>query len=97
MREKDIEQHLVKRCKDLGVLCFKFTSPSCTGVPDRILVFPNGLVTFLELKAPGKTLRPKQAVIHAKLAANLAQVAVMDSKEGVDVLLAFWERYDKQK
>ena len=55
MKESTIENYLVRRCKELGVLCYKFVSPSHRGVPDRVLIFPKGLVTFIELKAPGKS------------------------------------------
>lgn len=51
--EAAIERKVVALCKQHGVLCYKFVSPGHAGVPDRVLVFPNGLVAFVELKAPG--------------------------------------------
>lgn len=53
MLEREIERHLTKRCKEYGILCYKFTSPQHKNVPDRILVY-NTHVVFLELKATGK-------------------------------------------
>lgn len=38
----------------------KFVSPGFDGVPDRIILMPGGIITFAELKAPGKKLRPLQ-------------------------------------
>ena len=50
MLEKDIEAWLNKKIKNLGGLSFKFTSPNNPGVPDRIYIFPEGRVYFVELK-----------------------------------------------
>ena len=58
--EKNIEQKLVKEVKNAGGLCLKFTSPGFDGVPDRIILLPDGIIAFAELKAPGKKLRPLQ-------------------------------------
>lgn len=44
----------------MGGLAPKFTSPGFDGVPDRLILLPGGKVAFIELKAPGKTLRPLQ-------------------------------------
>lgn len=52
MRESEIERKLVQHCRKLGILTYKFTSPSCRGVPDRILIH-KGKVLFLELKQTG--------------------------------------------
>lgn len=38
----------------------KFVSPGMSGVPDRIVLFPGGHIAFVELKAPGKHMRPLQ-------------------------------------
>lgn len=50
MLEKDIESWLNKKVKDLGGISFKFVSPNNPGVPDRIYIFPEGKVYFVELK-----------------------------------------------
>ena len=50
MNEKLLERKLVKHCKERGILCYKFVSPGCRGVPDRLLI-RNGRVLFLELKS----------------------------------------------
>ena len=54
MREKEVEQKLVKAVKLAGGLCLKFTSPGFDGVPDRLVLLPSGRIAFIELKAPGK-------------------------------------------
>ena len=38
MREKYIEQRLVKDVKAMGGLCLKFVSPNFDGMPDRIIL-----------------------------------------------------------
>ena len=60
MQEKLIEQKLVVEVKKLGGLCPKFTSPGFDGVPDRLVLLPQGKIAFVELKATGKKLRPLQ-------------------------------------
>lgn len=60
MREKTIENKLKIAVKEKGGLCMKFVSPGFDGVPDRIILMPNGMIAFAELKAPGKKLRPLQ-------------------------------------
>ena len=60
MTEKYIEQKLVKAVKEMGGIAPKFTSPGLDGVPDRIILLPMGRIAFVELKAPGKKMRPLQ-------------------------------------
>ena len=60
MNEKFIEKKLVKTAKSMGGMALKFVSPGMDGVPDRIVLFPRGHMGFVELKAPGKKLRPLQ-------------------------------------
>ena len=56
--ERDVETLLRKEVKRLGGYAYKFTSPGNNGVPDRIVIFPDGVIWFVELKtAKGKTTR----------------------------------------
>lgn len=50
MKESFIERKFAQACRAHGALCYKFVSPSNRGVPDRIVVTPDGRVTFVELK-----------------------------------------------
>lgn len=63
MLEKEIERYLRDKIKAAGGLCLKWICPGFTGVPDRIILLPGGLVRFAELKAPGKTERPRQRLV----------------------------------
>lgn len=60
MRESTIEKHLVKAVRKSGGLAIKLVSPGWAGAPDRLIMMPGGRLTFVELKAPGQTLRPLQ-------------------------------------
>ena len=60
MREKMIEAKLVKAVKSMGGIAPKFVSPGLDGMPDRLVLLPHGRFAFVELKAPGKKMRPLQ-------------------------------------
>ena len=84
MLERDIEQALVKRVKELGGKCEKFTSPGRRSVPDRIVTLPGNIIIFVELKAPGKKPTAKQLKDHKELCALGCDVRVIDSMGLVD-------------
>ena len=60
MTEKQVEAYLVKRVKELGGLCLKFTSPSRVGVPDRVCILPRATVFWVEVKKEGGELSVRQ-------------------------------------
>ena len=60
LREREIEKKLVAAVRNAGGLAPKFVSPGWDGVPDRIVLFPGGRMGFVELKSPGKVMRPLQ-------------------------------------
>ena len=78
MLEKEIEQALVKRVKELGGLCEKFTSPGRRAVPDRIVMLPGGRIVFVECKAPGKKPTELQSRDHERRRALGFEVVVID-------------------
>ena len=63
MREKTVEQKLVKAVKAAGGICPKWTAPGFDGLPDRIVLLPGGRMGFVEVKAPGKKARPLQEAV----------------------------------
>ena len=60
MTEKYIERKLIQAVKSMGGFCLKFVSPGFDGVPDRLVLLPHSKIAFVELKAPGKKMRPLQ-------------------------------------
>ena len=86
MLERDIEAYLVKRCKEIGALADKFTSPQRRSVPDRVITF-NGRVPFVELKATGKKPTEAQVRDHERRRAAGAEVVWMDSCAAVDAVI----------
>lgn len=60
MREKTIEQKLVQAVKAKGGIAPKFVSPGFSGVPDSLILLPDGKCGFVEVKAPGRKPRPLQ-------------------------------------
>lgn len=62
MLEKDIEKKIGDFAKKQGCLYYKFTSPARRAVPDRMVITPEGVIGFLEVKAKGKKPTPLQQV-----------------------------------
>jgi len=58
--EKELELMLVKEVKRRGGRAYKFISPGLNGVPDRLVLMSGGKMGFVEVKAPGKKMRPNQ-------------------------------------
>lgn len=82
MLEAKIEDKLRKSIEAIGGKAFKFSSPSNNGVPDRIILL-KGKTYFVELKSPGKKLRPLQRAVSRKFNKLGFKVYVIDSKEKV--------------
>ena len=77
MREKSIEQQLVREVKKRGGLCEKWNAGSA-GWPDRIVLLPDGRFGLVEVKAPGKEPRPLQVHRHMQLRSLGYKVYVLD-------------------
>lgn len=60
MREYVIENEFVKAVRAAGGVAYKLTSQTANGLPDRLVLFFPAKTVFVELKAPGKMLRPLQ-------------------------------------
>lgn len=78
IRESHIEKAVCVWAKNDGWLIFKFSSPSLRGVPDRMFI-KDGLIVFIEFKAPNKKPTPLQAATMAKMGRYGAKVAWFDN------------------
>ena len=99
MKEPAIENRLVTKVKQLGGIPYKFSSAARRHVPDRLCVFPTGLVVFVECKSPGKKLRPAQAAECKKLQVRGHFVTMVDSYDSVDQFIADTKEvlYDREQ
>ena len=87
MLEKTIERKLTVAGKKAGGIAVKFVSPSFDGMPDRLVLLPDGLIAFVELKAPGKRPRPLQEARHQLLRSLGLNVYVIDKPEQIGGML----------
>lgn len=87
MREKIIEQHLVKAVKSSGGIAPKLVSPGFDGMPDRLVLLPGGKIGFVEVKAPGKEPRPLQVARHGLLRRLGFKVYILDDLEQIGGIL----------
>ena len=87
MREKQIENKLALEVKKAGGIALKFVSPSFDGMPDRLVLIPDGHIAFVELKAPGKKPRPLQLARHRLLRSLGFRVYIIDSVEQIGGML----------
>ena len=77
----------MRRVKELGGVAYKFVSPSNRGVADRLVVLPQGVVWFVEVKKDGGRLSTLQNIFIAEMQRLQQNVRVVWSKEDVDQLI----------
>lgn len=82
--EKAIERKLVELVKANGGMCIKLLCDQLIGLPDRLCLFPNHRLAFIELKTTGKKPRKIQLYIHNRLRALGFRVEVIDTIKGVE-------------
>ena len=87
LSEKQIERKLVEAVRKSGGLAPKFVSPGFDGVPDRIVLLPEGRIAFVELKAPGKKMRSLQVRRKEQLERLGFQVYCVDGIEQITEIL----------
>lgn len=77
--EQKLESAVISYARDRGILTYKWVSPAHRGVPDRIFIFPTGVVLFAEFKSPGKRPTPLQERTISKLVRQGCLVGVFDN------------------
>lgn len=87
MREKEVELALVKEVRKRGGISPKFVSPGTAGMPDRLVLLREGRMAFVELKAPGKRMRPLQEKRKRQLEALGYKVYCIDEAGEIEEVL----------
>lgn len=85
--EKDIERRLVEQTRAKKGMCIKLLSMHVKGLPDRLCLFPDGKMVFVELKTTGQKPKPMQLYIHECIRKLGFRVEVVDTLKGVDELI----------
>mgnify|MGYP003297222271 CR=1 FL=1 len=68
VREREIESYLRKRVEEHGGVCEKFIPDLDSGMPDRIVMLPGGVLVWVETKKPkGGKVSPIQLYQHGRL------------------------------
>ncbi|WP_294481886.1 VRR-NUC domain-containing protein [uncultured Bacteroides sp.] len=87
MNEKLIERKLRETVKQLGGIALKFSSPYHRGMPDRIILMPEGRIAFAELKTTGKKPTELQKKALTELRSLGFKADVIDSQESLNNFL----------
>ncbi|ORT99065.1 putative phage protein [Anaerovibrio sp. JC8] len=85
MLEKQIERKLCDEVKNKNGMCLKQTG--LAGIPDRLVLLPNGKCAFVELKAPGEKPRKLQQIRMKQLKKLGFKCYVIDGAEQIKPML----------
>lgn len=86
--ERDLERYFSAQCKKQGLMTLKLHVRFSRGWPDRVVLFPNGKLIWVELKRPGGKPTPLQTKTIDQMREYGQAVHIIDSKEGIDRVLA---------
>jgi hypothetical protein len=85
--EKVIEKLLVDTVEEHKGWAIKMICTFISGLPDRLILLPGGIIFFAELKSTGKKPSPRQLIVHEALRRLGFKVYVIDSTEQVKTVL----------
>jgi hypothetical protein len=85
--EKLLESKLAAAIRALGGWSLKLWSVSVTGLPDRMVLMPGGVIRFVELKSTGKKPTPRKLVVHSQLRQLGFDVDVIDTEQQLQQFL----------
>jgi len=86
MLEKQIERKLCDEVDKLKGMCLK--QNGIAGIPDRLVLLPNGRCAFVELKAPGEKPRKLQVIRMKQLQKMGFRCFVIDDQTQIGKLLS---------
>lgn len=81
--ESQLEKILCDTVKEMGGMALKFVSPGRAGVPDRIILMPNGKIYFVEMKSPRGEVNPIQEYVFEKFEKLGSKVHIINSVEAI--------------
>lgn len=83
-RESNLEKRFVKKVQELGGWAIKMNPVGLRGIPDRLVLLPEGVLVWVELKTD--TGRPSkiQLAVHRKLERLGQTVDIVQGRRGVD-------------
>lgn len=81
--EKYLEKRLTEVVKKIGGMCIKIHNPYYRGLPDRLIIMPDGGTVWVELKSSGKKPTKLQLLAHDELRRRQQYVVVIDSYEAL--------------
>ena len=88
VREREVEGYLRRRVEQAGGRCEKFLPDLDSGMPDRVVMLPGGVLVWVETKKPkGGRVTKLQLEQHRRLRALGQRVEVVWTKEQADELL----------
>lgn len=88
VREREVEAYLRTRVEQAGGRCEKFIPDYDSGMPDRVVMLPGGVLVWAETKKPvGGRLTKLQRYQHDRLRALGQRVEVVWTKEQADQLV----------
>lgn len=87
-KEHEIEKHLEDECIARGWLCYKTSSPSYNGFPDRTIITNTGRIVFVEVKRPKEVPRKLQVRILSAMRDHGADVCVAHDHKSVEALVS---------
>ena len=91
--EVSVEDYLVEQTELHGAICEKHVSPGRKGPPDRIVMWADAALHFVETKAPDGVLKPWQKRDHARRRKLGFTVFVIWDKPLVDDYVAMCGRW----
>lgn len=89
--EKAIEKKLVAEVDKAGGWALKLPCVYVTGLPDRMVLLPGGIIFFVEVKTTSKKPTPVQRLIHKRLERLGFAVYVVDSFEELQTILNLYD------
>jgi len=95
--ENTVAAYLVEQVKSVGGMCDKVHCESERGFPDYLITWPSGDMKKVETKSKNGACSPTQERYHRQSALRRCTVAVLHTRELVDMFMNFhrinWEGY----